>query len=72
MRMILFDGSQLDQKEIYALAIQVCPGIASVDAVVSFGIDQLTEVFVRLYQGFGIFSGVAEMHVVVSHAVTEQ
>ena len=59
-------------EEVYALAEQMVTGVATIDAVIAIGIDQLAEVLVGLHQCLNIFSSVLVVHVVVSQSVTEQ
>ena len=50
----------------------MAPRVAAVDGVVAVGIDLHVELLVGLYKGFAVLGCVAEVDVVVGHAVHEQ
>ena len=59
-------------EEVDGLTEQMVAGVSAVDAVVAVGVDVHLEVLVGLHQSLGIFSRVAEMHVVVGQSVTDE
>ena len=65
-------SAQRTVKEAQTLAEQVTARFTSIDAVVAVRVYQLFEVLVLLYQCLRVLRCVAEMHIVVSHAVTQQ
>ena len=57
-------------KEVHALFIQMVAGVSAIDAMIAIGIYQLTEILAFLHQRFGIFCGIAEMHIIIGQSVT--
>ena len=47
-------------------------GITAVDGVVAVGVNLHVELLAGLHEGFGVLGGIAEVDVVVGHAVDEQ
>ena len=54
------------------LAEEVVARVASVDAVIAVCVGQFAEVFICLNEGFGVLCRIAEMDIIVGHAVNEE
>ena len=62
----------LFHEEIDTLAEQVEARVATIDAMITVGIYQLTEVLVGLHQCLGIFRRITIVDVIIGSAVTQQ
>ena len=63
---------QLCHKELCHLTKQVVACVATIDSVVTVGVEQFAEILVCLNQSFRIFVHVLRMNVVVGCSMTEK
>ena len=54
------------------LAEEVVACVASVDAVIAVRVRELSEILVSLHEGFGILCRIAEVDVIIGHAMNEE